>query len=190
MCSTEDRGNVIKMYKPLKSTMVLCCLLGSVLVFSMGCAEKPAPPPAQKVKPAVAANTAAPAPEETVQEAAEPEGYVYERRDRRDPFVPLIIPKKSAPKGEGPRVGTLESYDISDFSLAAIARKGKSYFALVTTPDNRSFTVSKGSTIGMNRGKVKDITKNTLVIVEYSRDFRGDIKPRQIILEFHKGEVE
>ncbi|UCD36411.1 MAG: pilus assembly protein PilP [Nitrospiraceae bacterium] len=180
------------MYKPVKSIMVLCCLLGSVLVFLSGCSEKPAPPPAKTVKPASTAGTAAPVPQpaDEALETGEQEGYVYERRDRRDPFVPLIVPKISTLKGEGPRAGTLESYDISEFTLAAIAHRGTEFFALITTPDNRSFTVSKGTTVGMNRGKVKDITKDALVIVEYTKDFRGEIKPRQIILEFHKGEVE
>lgn len=179
---------------PMKFFMIYCCALIIILSSFYGCSNKPSAPP-QAAQPQSAINTAGPAaapqPEvAAVQTAPEQEGYIYQQRDRRDPFVPLIVPKKSRHKGEGIKAGFLESYDISEFTLSAIARKGREYFALLTTPDNRSFTVNIGNVIGMNKGTVKDITKNTIVLVEYTRDYKGELKPRQIILEFHKGEVE
>lgn len=124
--------------------------------------------------------------ETTSQETVTEEGYVYQPRDRRDPFVPLIVPtQKTGKKGEE-RLGTLESYDIGEFALLAIAKKSDSYYALLITPDNRSFTVHKGSTIGLNKGRVEEITGSKVVLVEYSKDFRGDIRPKQITLEFLK----
>lgn len=174
-----------------KSSIVFFCAL-ILLVLFYGCKDKPAPPPAQTQQKQV--NTGSlPATTQTetvAEEASEPEGYVYQQRDRRDPFVPLIVPKKKAVKIEGARAGSLVSYDIGDFTLAAIAQKGGQYFALLTTPDNRSFTVKKGTAIGLYKGKVEEITKDKIIIVEYSSDYKGELKPRQIMLEFHKGEVE
>jgi type IV pilus assembly protein PilP len=180
---------------PAMPVKVFCFVLISLLFSSYGCSDQPSAPPAQvaqtqPVAAAPASPTAAVQPEAEVLEVPKPTGYVYERRDRRDPFVPLIVPKKRVEKDKGVKPGTLESYDLSEFKLAAIAKKGKSYLALITTPDNRSFTVVKGMGIGQNKGKVKDITKDKIVLVEYSRDFRGQLKPREIILEFRKGEVE
>lgn len=162
-----------------------------VLFSFYGCSGKPSSPPtvAQSATNTGARNTA-PQPETAIEETSVQEGYIYQQRKRRDPFIPLIVPKKNVKKGSGAKSGTLESYDITDFKLAAIAKKGKEYFALLTTPDNRSFTVNKGNIIGLNKGKVKEITKNRIVLVEYSRDFMGKLKPREIILEFHKGEVQ
>ena len=117
------------------------------------------------------------------------DGYIYEQRNRRDPFLTLIVPTQKTGIDET-KIGTLEGYDLSNFVLAAIAKRGAEYFALLTTPDNRSFTVTKGSIVGFNRGKVEDISKDKIVFVEYSRDYRGDLKPKQIILEFVKGEVK
>jgi type IV pilus assembly protein PilP len=114
-------------------------------------------------------------------------GYVYQRRDRRDPFIPLIMPTSQKQKEEIGR-GTLESYDISEFKLTAIARRNSTYFALLVTPDNRAFTVRRGMRIGLNKGKVKEVSRNRVVLVEYARDYRGELKPRQITLEFNKGE--
>lgn len=177
----------------MKTSIAVCTLCLSMSFVFYGCGEKPSAPvkaakkqgAKKEVSPALAPPT-----EAVVAEATESAGYVYQQRDRRDPFDPLIVPKKQAIKREGARDGTLGGYDISEFVLVAIANKGTEYFALLTTPDNRSFTVSKGTTIGLSKGKVKDISKDKVVLVEYSVNYRGELKPREIILEFHKGEVE
>ena len=155
-----------------------------------GCKSQPPSPPAKAVKPqgqvsppaGPADVKQAEAPKETVQE----EGYEYQPRDRRDPFVSLIAPTQKSQKKQTGKLGTLESYDISEFVLLAIAEKGEKYFALLATPDNRSFTVRKGTIIGLNKGRVEEITSNKVVIVEYSKDYSGDIHPKQITLEFLK----
>lgn len=115
------------------------------------------------------------------------DGYVYEQRNRRDPFIALVVPIKKDNNKER-KVGTLEGYDLSEFVLAAIARRGTEFFALLTAPDNRSFTVTKGDIIGFNKGRVEDISADKIVFVEYSRDYMGELKPKHITLEFVKGE--
>jgi type IV pilus assembly protein PilP len=144
--------------------------------------EKPQTDASPVVKPQEAQAEAA------SQEAAGQEGYVYQPRDRRDPFMPLIVPKKRTETKltEAGRLGTLESYDMSEFALLAIAKKGVKYYALLVTPDNRSFTVNKGTRIGLNKGRVEEITSNKVVLMEYVKDFRGDTRPKQITLELLK----
>lgn len=127
-----------------------------------------------------------------VQETPEKEsgGYVYDPGDRRDPFMPLILPVEILRKGGKRITGTLESYDISDFTVIAIAKKESEYYALVNAPDNKAYTVKKGTIIGLRKGKVTKITSNIITIIEYSKDYLGKMKSRQIFLELHKGEVE
>lgn len=162
-------------------------LLIAALFAFYGCSSPPPPPP----KPAAAR---APRPAGTVESETTlkgtkfEDGYEYEQRNRRDPFIALVIPSQKVQKAEEKKLGTLEGYDLSEFLLAAIARRGAEYFALLTTPDNRSFTVTKGDVIGLNKGRVEDITEDKIVLVEYSRDYRGDLKPKRITLEFVKGE--
>ncbi len=188
----EETGHIAHM--PLKSFMVFCSVFIISLIAFYGCSNKPSPQSAQVAKKQSAgtavSTAAAPAPEAVVEEAPQQEGYIYQHRDRRDPFIPLIVPTKKVQKGEGIKAGTLEGYDIAEFTLSAIAKKGRQYFALMTTPDNRSFTVNEGTAIGLNRGKVRKITSDRMIIVEYSMNYRGESKPREIILEFRKGEVE
>ncbi|MBI5055511.1 MAG: pilus assembly protein PilP [Nitrospirae bacterium] len=160
-----------------------------ILFAFYGCKEQPAPP-AKTAKPkAEAAAKTEPAAGQTpvaAQETPPEEGYVYQPGDRRDPFVPLIVTTKKTARKTAGRPGTLESYDIGEFTLLAVAKKGDQYYALLVTPDNRSFSVKRGTVIGYNNGKVEEITKNKVVLVEYSKDFKGDLQPKRITLEFQK----
>ena len=159
----------------------------ALLFIVYGCGDSP-PSPAKPVavKPPAAVQ---PAPPSAVadEEAPEQQGYVYDRRNRRDPFLPLIQPRKIKPINKT-KPGTLESYEFKEFSLAAIVKMGTQYYALLVTPDNRSFTVFEGNTIGLNKGTVKEITAKKIILVEYSEDYTGEKIPREIILEFSKGE--
>ncbi|MBI5008162.1 MAG: pilus assembly protein PilP [Bacteroidia bacterium] len=123
--------------------------------------------------------------------AVKEESYIYDPKGRRDPFVPLIKIAKRTPGKKGVVVGTLESYDIADFKLIAVINKEKGqYYALLLTPDNKSFTVKEGIVLGLNNGKIKKIASNNVVIEEYIRDYKGELRPRQVVLELHKGEGE
>jgi Tfp pilus assembly protein PilP len=170
----------------LLTTFTILALI--VISAFSGCKSQPPAPPAKAVKPQGQASPAV-QPEVTQAQAvetAQAEGYVYQPRDRRDPFVPLLATTKKSQKRAAGKVSTLESYDISEFALKAVAQKGEKYFALLATPDNRSFTVHKGTAIGFNKGRVEEISKNKVVIVEYSKDYKGDIHPKQITLELSK----
>lgn len=153
----------------------------------MGCKDE------QPVKKPVAEQAKEAAqPESRVSQGAAqaiPEGYAYDSKGRRDPFVSLIVVTKQKPlkkKGASP----IESYDIDEISLLAIAWDKNKYYALIRLPDKKSYTITEGMTLGLMGGKVEKITKDTVLIREYVKDYRGDIKPRDSILKLHKGEEE
>lgn len=170
--------------------VIITFAISALIVISafLGCKGKQPTPPAKAVKTPEQASTAVQpeALQAQKQETEQTEGYVYQPRDRRDPFVPLVVAKQKSQKKSAGTSGTLQSYDISEFTLLAIARKGETYYALLSTPDNRSFTVRKGTVIGFNRGRVEEITKDKVLIVEYSKDYKGDIHSKQVTLEFSK----
>lgn len=188
MRAFNHKPDIFCLFKLFAPVLITC-------IFAFyGCQGTPAPPPAAKknVTPQqkVQATEAdvEPQAEISVEESPPLEGYIYDRRDRRDPFIPLILPTKTVARKEAVKTGTIEGYDLSEFVLAAIARMGTRYYALITTPDNRSFSINEGDIIGLNNGKVEQISSDEVVLVEYSRDYRGELKPRKIILEFVKGE--
>ena len=171
----------------MRLRVIFIAVLITALFVFYGCESPPPPKPkpvVKQVQPYVDTSQSG----EVLKGTKFEDGYLYEQRNRRDPFIALIVPIKKILKQEK-MIGTLEGYDLSEFVLAAIAKRGDQYFALLSTPDNRSFTVIKGNIIGLNKGKVKDISEGKIVFVEYSRDYRGELKPKQITLEFVKGEA-
>jgi Tfp pilus assembly protein PilP len=152
----------------------------AAVLFIYGCSDKPAQLPFNKAQKQQAqpVQKQAEAPPIDLQDDDKvlEKGYVYNRREK--------VETKDR------QTGTLESYDISEFDLAAIARKGEEYFALLVAPDKRSFTVYKGTVVGLSKGKVADISDDKVKLVEYSRDFRGKLRSRDITLELNKGEVK
>ena len=172
-----------------KVVFIVLLLVVAVLTLPVlyGCKKSSNPVPAKPAPPvrqAVEVTPEAPAEEEKKKDP----GYLYNRRGRRDPFKPLIEIARRSTGESSKTMGTLESYDISDFSVLGIGTKGDRYFALLQSPDNKSFTVNKGDIIGLNNGKIDNITQNKVVTIEKYTDPFGKIKSRQIILELHKGE--
>lgn len=173
--------------KKVTEQLILVSLAALLFTFPFlsGCKKSSPPPPVKKAeapKPDIQAELAA-------QEAVKSEtGYVYDRRDRRDPFMPLIESTKKAAKKDEKRVmGTLASYDVGDFKVLAIAKKGDRRYALLLAPGNRSFTVYERTVLGLNNGQVEKITDNEVIIIEHIENYLGKIESRQLILELHKG---
>jgi Tfp pilus assembly protein PilP len=166
----------------------LCFFLIMVLFLpAAACNKKKAPvnkPTTEKVAPA----QVKPKAQGTVEAAAViPEEYKYDAKGRRDPFLPLVTIKKQKEikkRGASP----FESYDIPEIKLIAIAWDKKKYFALILLPDKKTYTITEGMTLGLEGGKVEKITRDSVVIREYIKDYKGDIKPRDTILKLHKGE--
>jgi type IV pilus assembly protein PilP len=162
-----------------------------LLVFSFAsCGKEQAPakkPMAEKVKPAGIKEENKEAGEVKQVELAE---YRYEAKGRRDPFLSLLEMTKKKPlkkKGASP----FESYDIEEIKLLAIAwNNNNKYYALVMLPDKKTYTITVGMPLGLQGGKVEKITKDTVVIRELVKDYKGEIKPRDSILKLHKGEEE
>lgn len=167
----------------MKTALSLCIVF--LLCLSGGCKKEPAPakkPTAEKAQPA---------PSEAIAKAEEAkvefETYQYDAKGRRDPFLSLVAKETQKPirkRGATP----FESYEIDEMQLVAIAWDKNRYYALIKMPDNKAFTVTEGMTLGLQGGKVHKITKDSVHIREYVKDYKGDIKPRDAILKLHKGE--
>jgi type IV pilus assembly protein PilP len=116
----------------------------------------------------------------------EKDSYRYSSTSRRDPFMPLIILRQDTErkKGESP----VEDYDISDFKLIAILWNKTGYFALITLPDGKSYTLRTGTRLGLNSGKVYKITNDSVIIKEPARDYKGAIVEKEKIIKLRKGE--
>jgi len=167
---------------------VLCLILIMISFLTVAaCSKKEAPvnkPTTGKVAPA----EVKPVAKETVEAPTViPEEYKYDARGRRDPFLSLVaVTKQKQIKKRG--ASPFESYDLGEIQLLAIAWDKKKYFAPIRLPDKKTYTITEGMSLGLEGGKVEKIAKGSVVIREYIKDYRGDIKPRDTILKLHKGE--
>lgn len=118
-------------------------------------------------------------------EKAEQKVYTYSSLDKRDPFmspmeIPKVFPKISA---TAPPVQQVPSEQLR---VSAIIWNEKGFRALISTPDNRAYTVKVGDTIGNKKGKVDKITEKRVYIKELIPDIFGDIETREIVLKLYK----
>lgn len=161
-----------------------------------GCKEEAKPakqaapqaPKAQKAGPAQ--DTAAAArPEE---KKVESETYPYNPGGRRDPFLSIIEAAKQDREAEKKKKGLRpsEAYDMGEIKVIAIASDRKNRYAMVQFPDNRYFTVKVGTTLGRYGGKVVKVDRESVVVREYVKDYRGETQARDTILKLRKEEGE
>ncbi len=143
-------------------------------------------------KPAAVGQAEAPVAAQPEVQQEEPkvekEVYNYDPQGRRDPFLSLIQEAKEKPRKKG--ATPVENFDVSEIRLIAIAWDNQQYYAMITLPDNKSYTVRKGVVLGLHGGRVESITKDSMVIREEVKDYRGQIKPRDTILKLRKEEDE
>ncbi|MFZ6017602.1 MAG: pilus assembly protein PilP [Nitrospirota bacterium] len=168
---------------------IICFFIMLLLVSFVGCKKEQAAlkkPVAEKVQPEETKKQIK-APEET--KKVEQEIYTYNAKGKRDPFLSLVMISKEKPvrkKGASP----IENYDVGELRLIAVAWDKQKYYGLIMLPDNKFYTVTEGMTLGLYGGKVQEITRDTMIIREYVKDYRGDTKLKDTILKLRKEEEE
>jgi Tfp pilus assembly protein PilP len=127
-------------------------LLGAIalaaLVGLSGCSDggSPSAPPAPKPVQAQPAKPAAPAVAPVNAAAV----YVYETKNRRDPFRPLIMPRVEATaRGKcQPGQPGLGCLDVKELKLAGIVWGQRGYYALVEAPNGAGYVLRVNDTVG------------------------------------------
>lgn len=120
----------------------------AVLVGLSGCSDGGSPSAPQVSKPAQTqpAKTAAPAPAPVKAAAV----FVYETKNRRDPFRPLIVPRvETTARGKcQPGQPGLGCLDVKELKLAGIVWGQRGYYALVEAPNGAGYVLRVNDTVG------------------------------------------
>lgn len=162
-------------------------ILMMVLVLVGGCSDsKPqkASPPAASVAPKVVSQPVVTQTTVTTPPVSAPI-YTYDPQGRRDPFSPIIVKEEDRKANIADRP-PLEQYNIQDFKFAGIIWGGFGYNAMLEGPDGKGYLVRVGSIIGPNKGVVKKITQNSMVVEEKFKTYSGASDRKEIIVEFRK----
>jgi Tfp pilus assembly protein PilP len=143
-----------------------------------------APSPPMPARP-TAAKPATPAPPPA---AATPE-YAYETKGRRDPFRPLILPKKAeAPRPVRPK-SDREALQVNELKLAGIIWERRGAYALVETPTGKGYVLRVNDRIGEDFGaRVAKITPEAITFEVKSLTPGSEAQARLVELRLKKEE--
>jgi type IV pilus assembly protein PilP len=150
----------------------------------MGCSDSGKPPVTQipaSVKPKQQVITQGTA---TVIEQKPQAVYAYNPVGKRDPFTPIIVrDERKSPSGDRP---PLERFNLSEFKLTGVVWGGFGYSAMLEGPEGKGYFVHVGTIIGQNKGVVKKISKDAMVVEEKFKTISGETDRKELIIELRK----
>ena len=128
---------------------------------------------------------------------APPANYSFDPTGKPDPFRPFVemdpvVLKKKAETVAAVSIFPLQKVDLDQFNLIGIAGDAERRLAVVETKDSkgsRFYTLTPGTVIGLNKGKVVEI-RNDLIIVEEATPLRAGKKINRITKKLRKDEEE
>lgn len=165
------------------------------IFLAVGCGGGTAPlsPPVAKNNPSVEKKKAELVQVPEKAEKKEPEQkiqveFAYNPTGKPDPFKPFMqLTRGKRSKG---RLTPLEEYDLSQLKLVAIITIPEGNIALVEDSQGKGYFVRKGTVIGKNDGKVKQILKDMVTVEEVYEDVWGQRKVNEVSLFLHRSEKE
>jgi Tfp pilus assembly protein PilP len=110
--------------------------------------------------------------------------FSYNPLGRKDPFSPIIVREER--KAQSEDRPPLERYNLYEFKLTGIVWGGFGYNAMLEGPDGKGYFVRVGTIIGLNKGVVKKIAKDVMVIEEKFKTISGETDRKEIVIELRK----
>jgi Tfp pilus assembly protein PilP len=108
-------------------------------------------------------------------------GYIYDPTGKTDPFKSFIALQEEMEEKLKRKPRTyLETVDLSQLELTAIVTSQKENWAMVRDSKGLGHVIRKGTYIGTNGGVVHEIKKKEVIIREQFKDFRGNIRHKDI----------
>lgn len=163
---------------------VKALILFAILIAFAGCSEKPVTPAIQTPVSGVAKDAQQPSSEPVSTEVMSvtdeaQSGYNYRPAGRRDPFRSLILGLK-----EKKMVGLtpLQQRSLGELKVIGIMWEGRSYVAMIETPDGKGYLIREGVPVGPEGGVVKNISGDSVIIEEIFTDFYGIKKSKKTVL--------
>jgi type IV pilus assembly protein PilO len=92
----------------------------------------------------------------------------------RNPFRTFLYTKKPNISFKYAELPLLQ-YSLSSLHIVGIMERNGKYYAMVSTPNGRSYIVTSGSIMGVNRARIMDITENSIVLSEKTYNQLGQM---------------
>jgi type IV pilus assembly protein PilP len=157
--------------------------LAALALSATGCEEAPPPaaPPASgaaatgqgaegaAADPAAAAGATGEATSGA--EQASELAYAYSPIGKRDPFRSLFDQLQREEQSQ--QLTELQKFELDQLKLVAIVSRTATPYAMVEDPNLKGHTLTRGTLIGKNWGRVAQINPECVVIKEEYRDYTG-----------------
>ena len=137
------------------------------------------PEPAAKAEPATETVSIPSAPKAEPLKAKQPSDLPsrYVALGKLDPFEPLFKEQVAVPAKRKRRIPRtpLERISLSQLKLVGIILSPKGNRALVQEASGKGYIIKQGTFLGLNSGRVVEITKDTIVIEEEIENILGKL---------------
>ena len=127
---------------------------------------------------------------ETLFAKAEEDAYTYRSSGRRDPFKPLIAPKKPVAALEENKVECppLQEFEIPSLKLVGIVWGQMGRKAMLKAPNGRGYSIVENARVGRHCARVLRIESNAVIMEETRRDADGNVSKEEVILRLKERE--
>jgi len=133
----------------------------------------------------------------TATQATQPhqeEAYRYDPEGRIDPFKPFVdleaAAKKKIEKSKVPPLSPLQRVGIEEFRLVGVIGGNKGRRAMVQDASGKFYSLVRGSYIGLNRGRVTAIHKDSVIVHERIPTYGGKTESRRQVMKLRQDEVK
>jgi type IV pilus assembly protein PilP len=107
--------------------------------------------------------------------------YSYDPTGKTDPFKSFIAEQEELAEKRRSKPKTyLETLDLSQLELIAVIVGPHGNYAMVRDSKGTGHVITKGTAIGTEGGVVDKISDREVVIKEDYKDFRGNLKQKEI----------
>jgi type IV pilus assembly protein PilP len=122
------------------------------------------------------------------------EAYRYNPEGRIDPFRPFVdldaAAKKKTEKSRVLPQNPLQRLGIEQFRLVGVIEGNKSRRAMVQDASGKFYSLVPGSYIGLNKGRVTEIHKDSVIVHERITTDEGKIESRRQVMKLRQDEVK
>lgn len=98
--------------------------------------------------------------------------FIYAAGNLPDPFAPRLTPARLHPAGHRPSQ-PLEKFALGELQMVGSLTQGHTTYALVKAPDKEIYYVTRGDYMGLDAGRVTQVSSDTIVLQETVLDSNG-----------------
>jgi len=107
--------------------------------------------------------------------------FQYNSDGRRDPFLSFVRPEGERLEGVPP----LQSVAVSELKLIGVASTQGRVNAMIQVPGGKTYPVTIGTRIGVNRGRVRQIDRESVIVEEPYLNIFGRTALKQVVMKLY-----